>query len=295
MLPDPPLSRRRFLALTGGVFVLAACGGNGSSGSGGSTLGTDHHAEPTGLTPAVMSGDLYARPQPQRLAFAMRTNAGAFASGAAVTLAVARDPATPTSFQPTVLYTEGLPDKRGIYVSQLVLDEPGVWNAIARAGDEDVPFAIQVDEEAAAPVEGDAAPTAASPTTTDSLGMDPICTRSPECDLHSRSLDTLIGKGRPLAVLFATPARCVSAYCAPVLDALLPLVDEYAERVDVVHCDIYLNNRTQEVSPTVAAWSLPSEPWMFGVDATGTITARLDGAMGQDEMRQMLASLASGQ
>jgi hypothetical protein len=125
--------------------------------------------------------------------------------------------------------------------------------------------------------------------------MDPICTRSPVCDLHSTSLDTLIGKGRPVAVLFATPARCVSAYCAPVLDALLPLVDEYADRVDVVHCDIYLDNRTQEVSPTVAAWSLPSEPWMFGVDATGTITARLDGAMGQDEMRQMLASLASGQ
>ena len=79
----------------------------------------------------------------------------------------------------------------------------------------------------------------------------------------------MIGKGKPVAVLFATPARCQSQYCGPVLDSLLPLVGDYQDRVDIVHVDIYKDLRTNETSPTVTAWNLPSEPWLFGVDATG--------------------------
>ena len=43
----------------------------------------------------------------------------------------------------------------------------------------------------------------------------------------------------------------------------------------------------------MTAWNLPSEPWLFGVDASGLITARLDGAFGQDEMRTVLDNLAT--
>ena len=91
----------------------------------------------------------------------------------------------------------------------------------------------------------------------------------------------------------AKPARCTSQYCGPVLDSLLPLVDEFAERVDVVHVDIFKNARSEETSPTVTAWGLPSEPWLFGIDAAGVITDRLDGAFGQDEMRSVLENLAA--
>lgn len=294
MPSGPWMTRRRFLALTGGAVVLAACGSKGSSGSSStdSTLAHDHN-DPTELSPAVMSSDLYARPQPQRLAFAMVSKEG-YASGGDTSLALAPDPQVPTQFVPTVLHTEGLPPQRGIYVSDVVLDKAGTWNAIARRGDQDLRFAIQVQDKAVAPVEGARAPTAASPTNANHLGMDPICTRSPECPLHDKSLDALIGKGRPVAVLFATPARCQSQYCGPVLDAFLPLVDQFKDRIDFVHCDIYLNNKTEQVSPTVAAWSLPSEPWLFGVDAQGKITKRLDGAMAQDEMLAVLQSLAAG-
>ena len=60
-----------------------------------------------------------------------------------------------------------------------------------------------------------------------------------------------------------------------------------------MHVDIYKDLRTNDTSPTVTAWNLPSEPWLFGVDASGAITARLDGAFGQDEMRTVLDALAS--
>jgi hypothetical protein len=288
------LSRRTFLGLAGGVVLLAACGGNDDDSSSGATLPAHDHGEDelTELSPAVLSGDLYVSDTPQRFAFAMLAKEG-FASQGAANLAVAPDGADPTDFVPTTLYEAGLPERRGVYVAEVVLDKEGVWDGVAdREGDE-LPFAFQVKARADAPTVGAPAPTDASPTPADPLGVDPICTRSPMCDLHTKSLDTVIGKGRPVAVLFATPARCQSQYCGPVLDSLLPLVPEYADRVDIVHVDIYKDLRTNETSPTVTAWGLPSEPWLFGIDASGVVTARLDGAMGQDEMRAVLDDLAT--
>ena len=84
-----------------------------------------------------------------------------------------------------------------------------------------------------------AAPRAASPTTADTLGVDPICTRDPACPLHTQSLSTVIGAGKPVAALFATPARCQSKYCAPVLDEFLDVIKGYGDRIVPVHTEIY--------------------------------------------------------
>jgi hypothetical protein len=111
--------------------------------------------------------------------------------------------------------------------------------------------------------------------------------------LHDVSLSDVIGNGKPVAAMFATPALCQSQYCGPVLDSLLPLVDSYKDRIQFVHCDIYMNLQSEETSPTVTAWGIPSEPWLFGVDPSGAITARLDGAFGQDEMKTLLDHLAT--
>jgi hypothetical protein len=290
------VTRRNFLALAGGLVVLAACGGgsddSSSSGTTGNTLNHDHPDENfTDLSPIVLSGDLYASAVPQRFAFAMSAKQG-FASGDTVTLAVAPQGTKATQFVPTTLYEAGLPQHRGVYVVDTVFDKEGIWDGIADRKGDKLPFAIQVKNKADAPTVGTAAPLDASPTTANPLGVDPICTRDPMCPLHDQSLDTIIGKGKPVAVLFATPARCQSKYCGPVLDSLLPLVDTYKDRVNLVHVDIYKNLRTNETSPTVTAWNIPSEPWFFGIDAAGKITTRLDGAIGQDEMKAALDQLS---
>jgi hypothetical protein len=287
------LSRRNFLGLAGGAVLLAACGGSGDdSSSSGTTLDHDHGDEAlTELSPAVVSGDLYVSEMPQRFAFAMLAKQG-YASQGSSRLAVSAPGAKPTTFVETTLHEAGLPERRGVYVTDLVLDREGVWDAIAERDGDKLPFVFQVKAKADAPTVGAAAPTDPSPTTVNPLGVDPICTRNPMCDLHQKSLDTLIGKGRPVAVLFATPARCQSQYCGPVLDSMLPLVPSYGDRIDIVHVDIYVNLESNETSPTVTAWNIPSEPWLFGVDATGKITARLDGAFGQDEMKTVLEHLA---
>ena len=126
------------------------------------------------------------------------------------------------------------------------------------------------------------------------LGVDPICTREPDVRLHTESLDTLDRQGHagrgavrdtgPLHVaVLRTGARQPAA-------ARRRLPDQRRRSSTSTSSRTCARNET---SPTVTAWGLPSEPWLFGVDAAGVITARLDGAFGQDEMRAVLDSLAS--
>ena len=45
--------------------------------------------------------------------------------------------------------------------------------------------------------------------------------------------------GKPVAVLFATPALCASQYCGPVLDEMLAIMKPYERPITFVHVDIY--------------------------------------------------------
>jgi hypothetical protein len=67
----------------------------------------------------------------------------------------------------------------------------------------------------------------------------------------------------------------------------------FADAVTFVHVEIYKSNKGADLSPTVEAWALPSEPWFITVDGTGTITSRLDGAFGGDEMQANVEALTA--
>ncbi len=286
------LTRRAFLGRS-----LAAAGGLAVVGG---VLADSATAAPNRKTyfPLVLSSDLYPSDQPQRLVIALgnaKAGSGArqFASGPSVALRFRGPGGSWTPFTRAVYDRVGLPKGRGVYVSRPTLDTPGVWRVEAQAQGQKVPFSIQVNEAPGTFVPGMAAPRAASPTTTDALGVDPICTREPECPLHTQSLSAVIGAGKPVAALFATPARCQSAYCAPVLDEFLDVVKPYGDQIVPVHIEIYqsLTGPLTDLVPTVAAWNLPSEPWLFGIDGAGTIQSRIDGAFGGTEMKALLDAL----
>jgi len=38
---------------------------------------------------------------------------------------------------------------------------------------------------------------------------------------------------------------------------------------------------------------IETEPWLFGVDTTGNVVSRLDGAFGHDEQQQLLQQLVT--
>jgi hypothetical protein len=188
---------------------------------------------------------------------------------------------------------DGLPKGRGVYRSDTTFDAAGIWDGEARFLGKTTKFSLQLPAAAVAPVPGEAAPRAASPTKADTLGVKPICTRVPQCPLHTVSLSDVVGTGRPVAVLFATPALCSSQYCGPVLDELLAIRKPYEERVTFVHVDIYTNLRGSAESPTVTAWQLPSEPWLYTIDGAGNIVARIDTAFGRSEIQGLLDDLVT--
>lgn len=280
----PDLSRRAFLGAglaAGGAAALAACGGSSSSGSTTSTTRSDR------LQALIVSSDLYVDPRPQRFAFIF-TRGEEFVDAGEATVSIRPQDGAFGDVIPATLHTEGLPAGRGIFTAPLLLPRAGVWEARATLDGRDATAYFQVSEQAIAPVLGDRAPVAASPTSIATLGVDPVCTREPACPLHARSLSDAIGRGRPVAVMFATPARCQTRYCGPVLDQLLAVAPEYAESIDFVHVEIYASTEGTQLVPTVQDWGLDSEPWLFTVGADGTVQERLDGAFATDEIRGLL-------
>ncbi|HEX5588275.1 MAG TPA: hypothetical protein VFZ17_13265 [Acidimicrobiia bacterium] len=300
MPPEPRLEHhdharamsRRELLRAGGVAGLAVAAT--------ALLGADAlpaFAAGAGQTAAIpFSSDLYASPLPQRFSLILQrgTSDGIkYVSGPPVKVRFKPPGGAWQPYTKLRLDTEGLPKGRGVYRTDLVFDQPGNWKGQAAFGGSATGFTMSLPQTAVAPVPGQAAPRAASPTTADALGVNPICTRTPACPLHTVSLSDVIGAGKPVAVMFATPALCQSAYCGPVLDELLAIMGPYADRVTFVHVDIYKSLTDTTLSPTVKAWNLPSEPWLYGIDGAGTITARLDTAFGKTEMVALLDGLVA--
>ena len=188
---------------------------------------------------------------------------------------------------------------KGIWVTPAQFPEVGTWGAQVTldTGDGNSKVArmnFQVREQFSAPGYDAPAPKSTSPTDKD-VGGDTshICSNSPPCDLHSISIaDALQPAQKPLVVLFATPALCTSATCAPELQAVQQLHTAYAEQANFIHVEIYQypfdGLRTAK---TVDEWHLPSDPWTFIVDKTGIVRDRFEGAAPIEELEPSLKSL----
>ena len=290
-MDSAPVSRRAFLAGGAGIALAAATAG-ATAGPAAALLPAKNKA----ISPLVLSSDLYASAEPQRFVFAI-ARGSRYASFGPAQVAFAAPGSSEGTILDTTLYKQGLPKGRGIYVAEASFPTAGVWRAQALLPDAQgkrVPFAVTVKPTAVAPVVGAAAPRAASPTNTNTLGVNPICTRSPACPLHDVSLTDVIGNGKPAAVMFATPALCQSQYCGPVLDELLDIMGPYQQKgVQTVHVEIYASTRGATTSPTVQAWGIETEPWLFTIGPDGTIKERLDGAMATNEIQAALDRLVA--
>ncbi len=279
------LSRRSFLAATGGLLLAAACGSNGGGSSRG---GAGSAAKNNVVNPGLLSIEPYASTAPERIAFALADFNGRWIAGPPATVAMQPPGGQLGAPVPAALHAEGLPPGRGVYVVDVPL-AAGIWNAVVQVpGRLPAKLVWQATATPTVVVPGAKAAATPSPTVTNTMGVDPLCTRVPACPLHSVSLDQALASARPVAVMFATPARCQSRYCGPVLDQLLALSAAYRDRVQLIHVEIYKDATSDALVPTVDQWKLPGEPWLFGIDRSGTVAGRLDGAMGTDEVRALL-------
>ncbi|MGE3910297.1 MAG: hypothetical protein AB7K36_13140 [Chloroflexota bacterium] len=184
---------------------------------------------------------------------------------------------------------------RGIYTAPVVFDAPGRWGVEAKVERSGAPqivrSAFEVKAVGSAPMIGSQAISVKTLTPADVKDRSELCTAAPPCELHGTSLDAVLAAGKPTVILFASPGFCTSATCAPQLGVLLEAKPRHAGQAEFVHVEIYKDPRNQVLADAVAAWKLPSEPWMFFVDRTGTIVERFDGIATAEEIDAGIAQI----
>lgn len=178
-----------------------------------------------------------------------------------------------------------------IYATQIPIAEAGdlAVLAVSNVGGRHYAAATGITVRNRSPVVGVGEP---SPRVrTDTLASvdgdeDLLCTRNPRDDMHARSLDDVLGK-RPVALVMATPALCESRVCGPVVDIALQLKQEFGDRVEFIHQEVFVDNEhSNPLREPLQAFGLPSEPWLFTIDADGKVAARLEGSFGIESFRR---------
>ncbi len=294
-MPSQAMSRRAFLAVGGGALLLAACGGSSSSSSKKSAASRASGA--AGLSAFRMEIEPYVSMTPQRFAFILIKNSNqGYASGPAASISIAPPGGSFGAAMPATLHTDGLPPGRGVYVVEPTLNVAGNWRGKVKIdGHGEVELAFPVSANPDTPIVGSMARVVPTPTEAAPMGVNPLCTRTDDknkaapCAFHTTSLDQVAGKGKPVVVMFATPARCQSRYCGPVLDQLIATAPQYQDRVTPIHVEIYKDLTSNDLVPATDTWlGISGEPWIFAMDGTGKVTGRLSGAFATDEIRTLL-------
>jgi len=139
---------------------------------------------------------------------------------------------------------------------------------------------------------GQKAPVVSTPTA-DSVGGDlsKIDTRQPPSSMHDADFKGVVGK-KPIVLVFATPALCVSRVCGPVVDVNEQVKAEVGDGVQFIHMEIYNDNDPNKgLRPQLAPFGLQTEPWTFLIGKDGKIEQRIEGAYGVDELKTAVEKL----
>ncbi len=187
------------------------------------------------------------------------------------------------------------------YPLRATLTEPGIYDlAIGIAGTRSE-LVVQIFDRSEVGVlaNGDPFPAIVTPTFTASDGVDRLCTRFEPCPFHSVSADQVVGSGRAMALLVATPAFCSTAYCGPVLETLIAESTAHPD-IEFVHVEVYANPDEVDgnyldpgirIAPALIELGLEFEPSLFLVSADGTIVDRIDNVFDQTELAEALHTL----
>lgn len=282
------MNRREFLVAGAGLAVLAACGGNKSDDDVvAKVTGTSGKPATKGLN-LVVASYYHVSGIDERVTAAVinAEGSGPLALDAPVQLTIDGTPVEHT------IHQDGTPLPYMLVHHRF--DKAGVAMLGATFKGTTGEAALQVVDgaELKVPYPGKPMLAVASPTATDTLGVDPICTADPICPLHDVSLDAALAEKKPLAVLFSTPARCMSRFCGPVLDTFL---DQRAAfpGVRFLHVEIWKARSGNDLAPTVAAYGLEQEPVLFLAGPDGIVGERLDNAYDSVEAKAALERLTA--
>jgi hypothetical protein len=193
---------------------------------------------------------------------------------------------------------------RSVYVADIPFEKPGKYEVlgIARLDDRLVaatsasgPLTVMKPGDDPVPRVGEPAPRIHTPTKADAGGdVASIDTRVPPSTMHDVDFADVVGK-KPVVLVFATPALCQSRVCGPVVDIAEQVKADHQGEAEFIHMEIYRDNSIEKgFRPQVAAFGLPTEPWLFAIDKQGEVAARLEGAFSPGELEDALGEAARG-
>jgi hypothetical protein len=201
----------------------------------------------------------------------------------------------------------------GVYAGRVDLDQPGFWGLRVIAETEDgrtiegnTTFAVQDERQVIGA--GDPAPRTQNPTIEDAeagtIEPEAIDSRAgtadgeiPDAHLHDTVIADALDEGRPVVVAVTTPVYCASRFCGPQTNVMAELARTHADTAAFVHLEVWRDFDEQVINEAAAEWILSgpeaqgNEPWVFLVDADGTITHRWDNVLDLDEFEAALAAL----
>lgn len=200
----------------------------------------------------------------------------------------------------------GEDDNRVGYYVKVTFDHAGLlgWGASVKAtlkdgtqGEANVGFSVAERPSVVAP--GMKAPKTDNLTRRDVLDIREIDSGDPPNDMHDVKIKDAIGAGRPVVIVFATPAFCTSRFCGPVTEEVESLQTDYKDRVDFVHIEIWRNFETRTLNGALKDWIVRadgglSEPWVYVVDKNGTVYDRFEGPAARNIIEVSVKAVADG-
>ena len=303
------------------VLLLPACGAGASesppqaarSSSVASATHTDGDGHDTGTSSLPATGDLQVTlvasqlvVGPNRFAVGLFGPDGALIEAGAVRLRYfdLTDPATPTPESQADAERLQSPDGlTTIFAHEREFDRAGAWGVEVQVQlpegttlSKAIRFEVEADSAAVLP--GEAAPHSDNPTSEDvDNDLSRLTSASqPNPAFYQQSIAEAVTSGRPTLILFATPAFCQTRFCGPGYEIVSAIQQRYGPALNVVHVEVYqgLPDPAASSWPLAAAmddFGLATEPWLYLVDAAGTVVYRVEALFTQAEIERQLDRL----
>lgn len=306
---------RALPALLTATLLLAACSSGGGSPPASSGAVASPSAAASGgpeILPLLINSEILKGPN--RFLFSLTDRANKLVAAPDVKVHLLFydvDTAENTVvFEADARFLWAIEGEQGLYVASVEFPDAGRWGTRFEATFPDgqvktVRADYDVAESGSTPALGAKVPLVDTPTLDDVGGdVKRLSTdQEPDARFYETSIADALAAGEPFVVAFATPAFCETRMCGPTLDTVKTVARDYP-RVTFINVEPYkmavtdgrlqpeldANGQLQPADWT-NAWGLRSEPYTFVIAADGTVVAKFEGVLGQDELRAALEAL----
>ncbi len=278
-------------------FGLAACGG-GESFDDSRFIASNSDAP---FVPVLASSDTSIAATRLVLSLLDRNDAPTFAPGTVFTVRYLDAVENGFRFRSQVDATVVQTDDGTFYTAPASFDRTG-FGAVAvvatsPAGERinSARLPIEIDTRYETPRPGDAAPASPTLTLRDSPLSEITSASQPIPALYETAISEALDAAQPFVVVFSTVGYCFgSTLCQRAVDQVARLSAQAG--VLGIHSEPLTFDDDATPIPSEAGvlrdWALQNDPWIFVVDATGTISASFEFVVSDDELLAALRAVA---